>query len=47
MSFVTTLFFAASSFGCRDLVSLSRLNFVAHPLDSCCNQVFSCDMGFV
>ena len=26
MSFVTTLFFAASSFGCHNPVSLSRLN---------------------
>ena len=32
MSSVTTLFFAASSFGCRDPVSLSRLNLLPIPL---------------
>ena len=32
MSYVTTLFFAASSFGCHDLVSLSRLNLLLFPL---------------
>ena len=32
MSFITTLFFAASSFGCHDPVSLSRLNLLPIPL---------------
>ena len=32
MFVVTTLFFTASSFGCRDLVSLSRLKLLPIPL---------------
>ena len=32
MSYVTTLFFAASSFGCRNPISLSRLNLLPIPL---------------
>ena len=32
MSFVTTSFFAASSFSCRDPVSLSRLKLLSIPL---------------
>ena len=32
MSSVMTLFLAASSFGCRDLVSLSRLKLLPIPL---------------
>ena len=32
MSSITTLFFAASSFGCHDLVSLSQLNLLPIPL---------------
>ena len=32
MSYVTTLFFAAFSFGCRDPVSLSRLDLLPIPL---------------
>ena len=32
MSSVTTLFFASSSFGCFDPVSLSRLNLLPIPL---------------
>ena len=32
MSYVTTSFFTASSFSCRDLVSLSRLKLLPIPL---------------
>ena len=32
MSYVITSFFAASSFSCRDLVSLSRLKLLPIPL---------------
>ena len=32
MSYVTTLFFATSSFGCHDIVSLSRLKLLSIPL---------------
>ena len=32
MSSVTTLFFAASSFGCHDLIALSRFKLLPIPL---------------